>query len=538
MRTLFIGLLLFVASSFGFCSPAHTSLRKKGSQRRLEAGRPLLMAAAEETDFTGECSSAREFLLPIHEKHESMASRPKSMASDLTAAAPMTVSSALDAMPIGRFHLVHLFRAAFAWCTFAACQELTPYVLVGMQQELGVSTFQGGLFAAAFTGGCTAGAVLSSIIGDRFGRRTLLVGSTSIAAVLGCCLAAAPSFAMICLLRAATGTAMTIAMSMYLVWYMEFLPTAGRGALTNAFGIGWPIGRALVISLAGSLGSSGWRRLLLWSGGLFAGLAVLLGLTAHESPRYLVVKGEGGKATRVLASVARINRSPFDTKSEIQTPTEKAPRGSDGSGRRRSSLSTLFSEHRSLIAFAISLMCALSCTTVLLDTWGPSTFGQLLHASNELPLRTMALFNMGDLAGIIFSIFVVDSIGRKGCFRIGFLVQAALLAALATLSSLPLGVRTAIGVLAASTRCFAWEAAHLWIVEAFPTKVRATALATALAVMRLASTLTLSVSGTLMDGASPAGVILSISTMLLICGVATMFAMPKETAGVVMEDDA
>ena len=30
-----------------------------------------------------------------------------------------------------------------------ACQELTPYVLTGMQNELGVSTFQGGLFAAA-----------------------------------------------------------------------------------------------------------------------------------------------------------------------------------------------------------------------------------------------------------------------------------------------------------------------------------------------------------------------------------------------------
>jgi MFS family permease len=446
----------------------------------------------------------------------------------------VTVSSVLDSLPIGPFHATHLVRAAFAWCAFSACQELTPYIMIGMQREMGIGTFGSGLFAAAFTAGCMLGALVSTVVGDRYGRRTLLLSSTSGAAVLLFALAAAPNFATLCALRALTGTAMTVAMSIYLVWYMEFLPTTNRGALTNAFGVGWPVGRALVIGLAGAFGAGGWRRLMLSSGALFAGLAVLLGATAHESPRHLLAQGDRDGAAAVLRSVARANRSPLD---EAVGPLAAAPAAADGGegGGPLSRIVALASEHGPLLAFAFALMGALSCTTVMLDTWGPATFGSLLHGSAELPLRTMALFNMGDLAGIVLSIFVVDRIGRRGCFQAGFLGQAALLAALAALTAVPVSVRTAIGVLAASTRCFAWEAAHLWIVEAFPTRVRATALALALAVMRLASTLTLAVSGQLMDRASPAAVLFTIAGFLGVAGVATNLALPKETSGQEME---
>ena len=33
-------------------------------------------------------------------------------------------------------------------------------------------------------------------------------------------------------------------------WYIEFLPTSTRGMLMAAYSIGWPMGRAVVISVA------------------------------------------------------------------------------------------------------------------------------------------------------------------------------------------------------------------------------------------------------------------------------------------------
>ena len=84
-----------------------------------------------------------------------------------------TVTHVLDDMPVGWFHALHLLRAAFAWCTFSMCQELTPYLLDGLKHEMGVDAALSGVFAAAFSLGCTGGVVISVAIGDAFGRRYL-----------------------------------------------------------------------------------------------------------------------------------------------------------------------------------------------------------------------------------------------------------------------------------------------------------------------------------------------------------------------------
>ena len=84
------------------------------------------------------------------------------------------VTHTLDSLPVGRFHLLHLLRAAFAWCAFSSCQELTPYVFDGLQHEMGITTGAAANFAAAFAVGCTAGAALA-VVGDTAGRRRLLL---------------------------------------------------------------------------------------------------------------------------------------------------------------------------------------------------------------------------------------------------------------------------------------------------------------------------------------------------------------------------
>ena len=39
------------------------------------------------------------------------------------------VATALDRLPIGRFHAWHLLRQLFAWTALSSCQESTPSVL-------------------------------------------------------------------------------------------------------------------------------------------------------------------------------------------------------------------------------------------------------------------------------------------------------------------------------------------------------------------------------------------------------------------------
>ena len=135
-------------------------------------------------------------------------------------------------------------------------------------------------------------------------------------------------------------------------------------------------------------------------------------------------------------------------------------------------------------------MAALSCTTVLLDVWGPRAFTRLLYGEGTaLKYGTLLLFNVGDLIGIVVSIAVVDRIGRRGCFAVGFLLQAALLTTLVLAHSMvetfgayhcaggtvqkvealrgwehckdqgagALALLTFVGMLATGCRCFGWE---------------------------------------------------------------------------------
>lgn len=465
--------------------------------------------------------------------------------------ARMDCSAVLDELPLGRFHALHLLRAAYAWAAFAAGQDLTAYAFAGLHAK-GLGTFESGvlsciylscvihesagIFAAAFPAGCVAGAIICSAVGDVYGRRELMLTSTGAATVLALALVIAPGFGWLVLFRALEAVAWSIGLTTTLVWYTEFLPTTSRGALTNGFGVGWPVGRGLIIATA-AVSNGSLECVLLTSATLLGGLWVLLYYCAQESPRQMLVKGDVAGAERVLRQIAQANGSTLHLTELRPLGTRQKP-VARGYAELASKAQSLTRQHGSLFQFAAVLMTALACTTVLLDTWGPRTFGSLLYGTPTIPLSTVFLFNCGDLAGIALSIVVVDRIGRRGCFAIGFLVQGSLLLALVLTHSLHSGVAVSLGMLASGTRCFGWEAAHLWIIEAFPTDVRATALSAATTVMRLASVVTLAISGWFVDVVSPQGSLALVAVLQLAGGVYTAFNLPKETSGAPMLDQA
>ena len=79
------------------------------------------------------------------------------------------------------------------------------------------------------------------------------------AALTGALSAAAPSFSLLVLARAAQAACWALAQAAATTWYAEFLPSHGRGPLLAAVSVGWPVGRALVITASALLG---WRPLV------------------------------------------------------------------------------------------------------------------------------------------------------------------------------------------------------------------------------------------------------------------------------------
>lgn len=225
--------------------------------------------------------------------------------------------------------------------------------------------------------------------------------------------------------------------------------------------------------------------------------------------------------------------------------SQQAVLGSSGSTMWR--LRKMIQVYPHLLGFALGLFGALAFTLVLIDTWGPDVFRRLIFpGSASLPYETLFVFSLGDLGGILISIAVVDRIGRRGCFYVGFFGQAMVFAALALASKalarlapntqgLAVPGLTLLGALGYATRCFGCEAAHLWTLEVFPTALRGTAFAAATSMMRLLSIVSLSLSGGLMDGADPHATIFIFAALLCFGGVLAVF-LPRETANMPVED--
>ena len=163
-------------------------------------------------------------------------------------------------------------------------------------------------------------------------------------------------------------------------------------------------------------------------------------------------------------------------------------------------------------------------------------------ASSELPYGDLLWFNGGDWVGVLASGLIVDRIGRRGCFALGFFGQAGFLALLigwqhALLAAgvqpeaaLAQAVLIPLGTAAASLRVFHWDGASLWTSEAFPTELRATALATANIAMRIVSMLVIALTGRAFGHAEATTFFSLLIGTLLISGVFATTCLPIETA--------
>ena len=241
--------------------------------------------------------------------------------------------------------------------------------------------------------------------------------------------------------------------------------------------------------------------------------------------------GKLGEANDVLAKLYSSNRQPPWKPAQLCLNVTDA-----GANGHRSAWSQLLEkESRQLLFFALALFGVLASTTVLLDTWGPELYHALLAPeSQELPTRILMLFNIGDLSGVAMSIIIIDRIGRAGSFAIGFFVQGVLLAIItfidATSHPIMYSLAVLCGTLGAACRCFGWESAQMWTLEAFPTEVRAVAFGISTAAMRLLSILSLKMSSEYVHTLSASASLRLLAAMLIAGGFLSTGLLPKETA--------
>lgn len=128
------------------------------------------------------------------------------------------------------------------------------------------------------------GALVFGILGDRYGRRPVLMADILLFSILELASAFAPSLAVLLVIRAAFGFAMGGEWGLGASLTMETIPTKSRGAVSGVLQVGYPSGFLLASIVYGLLFDHiGWRGMFM-IGVLPALLVMFIRRNVEESP--------------------------------------------------------------------------------------------------------------------------------------------------------------------------------------------------------------------------------------------------------------
>ncbi|KAK3382417.1 major facilitator superfamily transporter [Lasiosphaeria ovina] len=209
----------------------------------------------------------------------------------------------------------------FGWATDNLWPIATSLIFTAVANEFGPA--RPPLLTLSQNIGLFAGAVFWGFGCDVFGRRWAFNSTLGITAVFGMAAAGAPSFAAIGVFAALWSFGVGGNLPVDSAIFLEFLPASHQYLLT-VLSVDWAIAQLVANLIAWPLlgnltcqqktactrgDNMGWRYFLIAVGGLTMAMFIVrfVCFTMHESPKYLVGKGDDEEAVRIVHEVARRN---------------------------------------------------------------------------------------------------------------------------------------------------------------------------------------------------------------------------------------
>jgi len=329
--------------------------------------------------------------------------------------------------------------------------------------------------AGAF--GTLVGSLVIGPIGDVLGRKTLIVISLALAAVLMATTSLVSSIGELTLIRFLTGLPLGALIPGTVVIANEWAPTRGRAGMVTIMGCGFALGAVLGGLLSSLLMPRfGWA--MVFEAG--AGATAIIGLVAlvwmPESLGYLSSRSSGKAKARAEAILRRFDPQAVGVNFTVAQVT---------AGSRSNLVQSLFLEGR---AATTALLWAAFFMNLLvlnfMNNWLPTMLasGGMGAAA---AVRTSTLFQVGGIVGVVFMGSLAARLGTLKLVIGGFLGAAVVVALVGLLAG---GGRNA--AIAAAGFCVIGSQASLAAVAAglYPTRIRSTGTSWAQGFGRLGST--------------------------------------------------
>ncbi len=354
--------------------------------------------------------------------------------------------------------------------------------------------------------GILAGALSAGPIGDRFGRRPLLLVSLTIFGVASLLSAMAGSLGMLSLWRFFTGIGIGGGFSGAAALTGDYAPHRLRATMIMATFTGAPIGGFVggqIVALL--LAHFGWPMIFVLGGAFPLVLVPALALWLPESPRFLAAR------THLPAHHAALLRR-LDIAPAQSGPVDIA---------RGNPVRMLFGEGYALQTVLLWVVYFCSLLNLFLFAYWMPTVLNLIGMTPGQAVFASSLRDFGGIFAVLYLGVAIDWIGPERTLALHYAAGAVFIAMIA-LGALPYAMLLLMTFLAGTTIIGSQTGANGACGKLYPARIRTTGLGWALGIGRLGGIAAPVLGGYLLSlGLAPTHIFLSACVFALIAALAT-----------------
>jgi AAHS family 4-hydroxybenzoate transporter-like MFS transporter len=356
--------------------------------------------------------------------------------------------------------------------------------------------------------GIMVGALSAGPLGDRVGRKPLLLASLAIFGVASLASAFAGSLGMLTALRFFTGVGIGGGFSGAASLTGDYTPARRRALMIMASFTGAPLGGFLGGQLVALLlPHFGWPVIFILGGAFPLGLVVALVVWLPESPRFLMARGN--LAPRDQALLARLGLASVRGG---EHPLDIA---------RGNPIMMLFGQGYALQTILMWVIYFCSLMNLFLFAYWMPTVLNLIGMTPAQAIFASSLRDCGALFAVLYLGVLIDRFGPERSLALHYALGAAFIAVIA-LFALPYAALLIVTFLAGLTIVGSQTGLNGTCGKLYPARMRTTGLGWALGVGRLGGIAAPVLGGYLLSrGMPPTQIFLSASFVAIVAAAAT-----------------
>jgi MFS transporter, AAHS family, 4-hydroxybenzoate transporter len=370
--------------------------------------------------------------------------------------------------------------------------------------------------------GTLVGSLSMGPLGDRFGRRTLMLGALLLVALFSFLTTLATTLPQLMAVRFITGCGLGAMIPSTIVMANEYAPRRSRARMVTTMACGFAAGAALGGQVAAVLlPRFGWQAVFLLgtAAPLAMALAVWIGLP--ESLRYLQLRSGATHQARIRRILRHLAPDALDADARL------APSPPTESGSR---VGALFRQGRAKMTVLLWGMFFLNLFVLnFINNWLPS----MLHDAGlqlQQAVRVTTSFQLGGIAGVILMGMLADRFGYYRVIAGSFLVAAVFTVLIGLGTGDVVLVVLVVGVCGFAVIGGQMTASAL-IATLYPTAIRSTGTSWGLGIGRIGSFTGPLAGGWLIAAQMPMEGIFAVVAIPALCGAVVVALLARSTRG-------